>query len=244
MNDHDFYKYHLQWALQSEFGISWPKNVLPWELTVDELTGQIEQLVNRQSKNDPDETELRKRIFEEIKRSVMEVVEMNDGSITSGQRFNDLIPWHRRAKARAAIIRSLDRQYAWYFQREPTVGMIIVSFLVAGLAGAIWGDSFGTSPLMMLVALIVYILCGLFLDRFIAPHTTRFPANTIGEAVEEILDMKMMQARAHAKYHNNRNAIYDQLMEILTGIHAKSPALLLQTTLGKDFTIAEERRHE
>ena len=180
------------------------------------------------------------RFFVKIKRGVSEAIPGNGGGITPEQRFDDLIPWYRRAKTRNVIIDSLGQRCGWYFQRDPAIWVIVVAFFIAGLAGAILIDSFKNNPLLpfvFLIALVVYVFSALLLDRLIAQHFARFPFKTIGEAVHKILDMEMMKARAHAKYRGNRNAIQEQLEGMLVEIYVKSQKLFLQTKLGMDFAI-------
>ena len=235
------FKYQLQWAIRSEFGVSWPDDkTSPWDLTFDKLVDWIEQTIDQESKNDPDESELRERIFEEIKSGVSEAIPGNGEDITHEQRFDDLIPWYRRAKARNAIIDSLDQRYAPFFQREPAIWEVVVVFLFTGLVGAILVDSFKNSPLlpfMFFLILVVYIFSILLLDRLITRHLGRFPFETIGEAVEKFFSIEMIQSHAHAKYRGNRNAIQEQLEGMLVEIYVKSQKLFLQTKLGMNFAI-------
>ena len=241
------FKYQLQWAFVDEFGISWSDKTSPWELTFNKLVDWVEQAIAQESKNDPDESKLQKHIFEEIKRGVIEAIPENGENITLEHRFEDLVPWCRRAKARNAIIRSHNRRYAWRFQGDPAIWVIIVAFFIAGLVGAILLDSIEDGPLIQLAfwgALAVYIFSGLLLDRLIAQHLVRFPFDTIGEAVRTILDDEMKEVHAHAKYCGNRNAIQDQLENILADIYMTSQKHFLQTKLGKDFAARIEKDTE
>ena len=238
------FKHQLQWTIHSDFGIPWCEITSPWELTFDQLVDWVEQAIAQESKNDPDESKLQEQIFEEIKRGVIETIPENGENITLERRFEDLVPWYCRANTRNAIIRSLNRRYAWHFQRDPAPWVIIVAFFIAGLVGAILLDSFKSGSLVLTVcwaALAVYIFSGLLLDRLIAQHLVRFPFDTIGEAVREILDDEMKEVHAHVKYCGNRNAIQEQLENILTGIYVKSQKLFLQTKLGMDFATRTEK---
>ena len=241
------FNHQLRWAIHNDFGIPWRVITSPWELTFNQLVDWVEQAIDQESKGDPDESKVQEQIFEEIKRGVIEAIPENGENITFEHRFKDLVPWYCRAKARNTIIRSLNRCYAWHFQRDPASWVFLTAFFIAGLVGAILVDSLMNSPLFPFIiwaALVVYIVSGLLLDRLIAQHFARFPFETVGEAVRTILDDEMKEVHAHAKYCGNRNAIQEQLENILTDIYMTSQKHFLQTKLGKDFATRIEKDTE
>lgn len=230
-------KYHpLFYLIRARFAVVWPEDVCPWDLTVDAVCAEIEMLLEQQRAEDPDETGLRKQVFEEIRQGLAGVLQHGGQPLRPEQRFNDLVPWYRRAKALNSLYQSLDDSYAWLFDNAPFWRIAIPAFLTAGLVGAIWMDSFEEPwrGFAILTSLVTYVVSVLLLHRFFRFFSARFPFDTIGQAVDTVVDLIMRGPRCREKFRDNPTRIREELLDILLHDNAGKGNLHTSTVLMKD----------
>ncbi len=206
-------KYAFRVELASDFS--------PWDCTVDELVNRIEQMIDREFVEIPSDRELRCRAFDEITACLANALGRDKKDFQLDQRFRDFVPWYRRGRARKTLTQTLDKHYAWLFRAEPGCGVVALLFFLAGLSGAVFLTVFEEQPrlfpLVLLVTLACYIFSCLIMDRLFLQPFSRLPFKTISDAVDSIVgQIKWKDEYVWATYHGNREAIRDQLLQILS----------------------------
>jgi len=237
--------HHLHFEIYTAFQIKLPSDFSPWDMTVEEIVTQIEQIIDQESADvEPtdghSDVEIRCRVFDEIATCLAKSLGRDKEAFQLTDRFQDVVPWYRRGQVRKMLIWRLDKKYSWLFAAEPGCVVVSVSFLIAGLSGAVFliiYENPDLFPCAFLIALACHIISGIVLDKIYTQPFSRFSFRTIADAVDTIVKLttRRKDESIHKKYQGNREAILNELLRILTKAIKQYPQYSVRSKLKVDL---------
>lgn len=230
----------LYFDIYTIFRVELPDDFSPWDVTVEELVDQIEQMIEQEPIDTRSDDEIRYHVFDEIVTCLAKTLGRDKNIFQLTDRFHDVVPWYQRGKVRKGLMQNLDKKYSSLFSAQPGCVTVSLCFLAAALCGTsyllVFDKQPNIEPFCIFVALACYIVSVILMNAFYLQPFSRLPYHSIGDAVDSIVKLiKVGGEFIRVKYKGNREAVHTELLQILSKIFKRNPKLFVASKLKEDF---------